>query len=80
MPHLIIRTVNSSFDVADQGADYPDVQAAYRAAVKAGVRIAADEVESGRDIAIIEICIEDPEGNRRARGVVSLATSPLDNG
>ena len=77
MPYLTIRAVNSAFDVSDQGGEYPDTEAAYRAAVTAAVAMAQEEITSGANVAIVETCIEDSNGNQVARGVVSIATSRL---
>jgi hypothetical protein len=77
MPRYFIRTINSTFETQDQGNEYLDLDTAYRAAVDAGIAMAADEIHQSATVGVIAIHIEDAAGQLLARGVVSLATSPL---
>ena len=77
MAYLITRTINSSFEVTDVGADYPSVDIAYKFAVESGLAMATDEVKAGKHVGIVEVSVEDTNGRVVARGVVSVASSTL---
>ena len=77
MPHFSICTINTTFQTEDEGAEYDDADAAYRAAVEAGIAMATDEVRGGKGLGVIAIHVQDDAGRVVARGMVSLATSPL---
>lgn len=49
-----VRVAGADFEAADDGCEYNSNDAAKRAAVKAGVAIAADEVERGKASSIVE--------------------------
>ena len=77
MPRFRTRTTNSAFDDTDDGVEYPDLETAYAAGIAAAVMIGAEEMVHGATIAMMEVCIENLEGERLARGIVSLSTSRL---
>ncbi len=71
-----LRAVGADFDVGDEGCDYPDAEAARRAAVKAGIAIAAEEVANGRKSSIIEAQVIEQD-QMLARYVIALSVEAL---
>ena len=77
MAVYFIRAIGSDFDVADEGVDYADAAEARRAAVRAAVELAAEEVGGDeRCSSIIEARVED-DSKTVARYVIALSVEPL---
>jgi hypothetical protein len=71
-----VRAIGADFDADDDGAEYPNVDAARQAALKAGIAIATDEIGEGKNYSIVEVRILD--GKRTSgRFVVALAVEEL---
>ena len=77
MPQLTIRIINSKFATTDQGDTYASVDAAYGSAIQAGLAVASEEIRAGNKVGMVDISVEDVEGQVVAKGVVSVATSTL---
>jgi len=77
MPFLHIRTINTTIDACDEGADYADMAAARKAAVHAGGRIALSELNAGIKSTIIEVRLQEPGGELVDRFAVSSSISDL---
>lgn len=73
MPAMIIRVVNATFQSSHAG-EFDTIDEAYRAAVLAGVEIAAAEVRSGLGSAIVEVAVDLVGRRGAARGAVSIAS------
>ena len=73
---MIIRVTNSIFESANAG-EFETVDDAYRAALQSGLKIAAEEVATGKPSAIVQVAV-DVVGRRAARrGSVAVSTADL---
>lgn len=71
-----LRAIGANFEAEDEGSSYSSRDAAQRAAIKAGIALAADEVEGGKSSSIVEAQILD--GKRTVgRFVVALSVEAL---
>ena len=77
MPFLHIRTVNNELDARDEGLDYPNMESARKAGVHAGGRIALSEINAGKPAAIIEVRLEQPDGELVDRFAISSSVGDL---
>ena len=77
VPFLHIRTINAALDARDDGTDYVDMEAAKRAGVHAGGRIALSEIKNGRLSTIIEVRLEQTDGSLVDRFAVSCSVGDL---
>ena len=77
VPFLHIRTINTELDARDDGADYADIDAAKKAGVHAGGRIALSELKNGRASTIIEVRLEETDGSLVDRFAVSSSVGDL---
>lgn len=77
MAVYFIRAIGSDFDVADEGVEYTDADDARRAAVRAAIELAAEEIDDNRRSSIIEARVENG-GNAIARYVIALSVEPLE--
>jgi hypothetical protein len=71
-----LRAVGADFDVDDDGCDYADAGAARRAAVKAGIAIAAEEIAEGKKSSIVEAQVLEDD-RTLARYVIALGVEAL---
>ena len=77
MAVYFIRAIGSDFDVADEGVEYADAAGARRAAVRAAIELAAEEINDSQRSSIIEARVED-KGEAIARYVIALSVEPLE--
>ena len=76
MPTMTIRVTNSTFESVAPG-EFDELHDAYRAAVAAGLKIAADEVTAGATSSVVQIAV-DLVGQRAAMlGAVAVSTARL---
>jgi len=79
MPIYRVRALGADFEAGDEGCDYSSAEAAERAAVKAGIAIAADEIDQGKKSSIIEARIHRGE-QTIGRYVIALSVEMLPLG
>lgn len=70
---MTIRVVNSTFESASAG-EFDTVDDAYRAAVISGLEIAASEVRTGLNSAVVEVAVDLVGQKGAARGAVAILT------
>ena len=71
-----VRAIGADFEADDEGCEYLRAEDAKRAAVKAGIDIAADEIERGKASSIVEVQVFDRE-QAVGRFVVALSVEAL---
>jgi len=71
-----VRAIGADFEADDGGCGYLRAEDAQRAAVKAGIAIAADEIEGGKKSSIVEVQVLDAEETVN-RFVVALSVEAL---
>ena len=76
MARYRVRAIGADFDADDGGCDYLRSEDATRAAVKAGIAIAADAVQGGKKRSIVEVQVFDGQQNV-GRFVVALSVEAL---
>ena len=76
MPTMTIRVTNATFESAAPG-DFDTLDEAYRAAVVAGLRIAADEVAAGAASSVVEVAVDLVGQEDAVRGAVAASTARL---
>lgn len=77
MAVYFIRAIGSDFDAADDGIDYANAAEAERAAIKAAIDLAAEEINDDRRSSIIEARVEE-DGEAIGRYVIALSVEPLE--
>jgi hypothetical protein len=71
-----VRAIGADFQADDDGVDYISAEVAKKAAVTAGIAIAADEIDRGKKSSIIEAHVRD--GARTiGRYVIALSVEKL---
>ena len=78
MPSYRVRVQGNGFSAEDEGAIYPDRQAAGKAAMRAAIQIAADEAVRRGTSASLQASVE-LEGRVVARYSVALTTAEAVN-
>lgn len=71
-----VRAIGADFEADDEGYEYISADAAKKAAVKAGIAIASDEIDRGKKSSIIEahVC----QGQRTVgRFIIALSVDAL---
>ena len=76
MANYRVRAIGADFEAGDEGCDYLRIEDAKRAAVKAGIGIASDEIERGKKSSIVEIQVLN-RGRPVSRFVVALSVDTL---
>ena len=77
MPVLFLHTINSTFDVRDDGAQYNDVEAARERAIEAVCEIAAEEIKGGVSNATVRAFIETADKQQLAGVEVNMSLTEL---
>ena len=72
----VVHVADAAIDAADDGKDYPDMDAAFTEAVKAG-RDIIGEASLGGGEATVEIRVEDESGVSVARASLCLTLTRL---
>jgi hypothetical protein len=76
MPDMTIRITNSTFESVATG-DHATLEAAYQAAILAGLRIGTEEVVAGVSSVIVQVAVDQAEQRDAARGGIAISTARL---
>lgn len=76
MANYSVRAIGADFEADDQGSEYISADVAKKAAVKAAVAIAADEIDKGKNSSIIETHIKK-NGQTVSRYLVVLSVEAM---
>jgi hypothetical protein len=71
-----LRAIGADFEAEDEGSSYRNRQAAQRAAIRAGIAIATDEIDTGKSSSIVEAQLIEGE-ETIGRFVVALSVEAL---
>ncbi len=77
MSLYFIQLRNSAYRARDDGAEHDSAEAALAAGVHSAMRMATDEIDTGRSSSAIEVTIELSDGTRVLNSVVAVSVSPM---
>ena len=76
MPRYRLRAIGADFEAADDGHDFADADVATAEAKRAGIALAAEEIEKGKNCSVVEAHVLD-DRETIIRYVIALSVEAL---